>query len=228
MIISGYIPQSLNNYGEDICAVVFIGGCNFKCGFCHNGDIVNKIQQLDEYVVLQQLLARKKLIDAVTITGGEPLTAHGVLAFIRKLKHAGFKVKLDTNGSWPSRLQLLLDNKLIDYVAMDIKAPLQKYPTICGVQVNTDNLKKSMELLKNSGIQYEYRTTAIPMLDALDFETIGSMPELQGCTRYVIQQFNPDNCMAENYRNLTPYATKNLEEYVEILRKYFNKVELLT
>ena len=163
MEILGLEKVSLVDYGGYVCATIFTGGCNFMCPFCHNASLVKRnAQAISEAEVLDYLKSRTKLLDAVTISGGEPTLQRDLKQFIYKVKEFGFKVKLDTNGTNPSVLKDLLDENILDYVAMDIKNNFDDYGLITGLKVNLSNrVKESLEILRKSGIKYELRTTLV-------------------------------------------------------------------
>ena len=164
MKIGGLQKVSLIDYPGLICAIVFLQGCNFKCSYCHNPELVDpQLFQpcIKENEVLDFLNTRKGKLDAVTITGGEPTIQDDLAPFIKQIKKMGFAVKLDTNGSQPQVIKTLLDEKLLDFIAMDIKAPLEKYKSIVKVPVNADSIKESIRLILKAKIPYEFRTTIV-------------------------------------------------------------------
>ncbi len=162
MRIGGLVKSSLIDYPGRISAVIFTQGCNFRCSYCHNPSLVYPGQYgqvLDREVVLDFLKQRQGLLDGVVITGGEPLLQQDLIEFVVSLKSMGYRVKLDTNGSEPERLKALLDRGLIDYIAMDYKAPQRFYSRVAGVEVNTDKILQSVRYIVTSKVQYEIRTT---------------------------------------------------------------------
>ena len=163
MDIYGLEKLSLVDYEGMMCATVFTGGCNFNCPFCHNAGLIRKeVEMLDEKDVLNYLGERRKLLDAVTVSGGEPTLEEGLIPFIRQLKGMGYKVKLDTNGTRPEVLRQLIEENLLDYVAMDIKNNFDDYMPITAVKINWSNkVKESLEILSKSNIKYELRTTLV-------------------------------------------------------------------
>ena len=170
MKIGGLHKVSLIDYPEAICAVVFLQGCNFKCPYCHNPQLVEPklfTPCLEEKKVLEFLATRIGKLDAVTVTGGEPTIQKDLLPFIMKIKKLGFAVKLDSNGTQPKIIKELLDAKLLDFIAMDIKAPLEKYKSIVKVTVDTQSIEESIKLILKSKIQlvfqtFKYRRIAMP------------------------------------------------------------------
>jgi pyruvate formate lyase activating enzyme len=194
--VKGFIDISFVDWDGKISAVLFLPSCNFRCPFCHNVNLVLYSEKLDtipfEYIA-DQLETQKGWADGVCITGGEP-TLHNILPELcSKIKKMGFMVKLDTNGTNPTMLKELLDMKLVNYVAMDIKAPLtnEKYSRATGVNAEKllENVKESIRLLMESDIDYEFRTTVVPSIHTLEDITQICL-SLKGCKKYVLQKFD--------------------------------------
>ena len=189
MLIGGLQKTTLIDYPGKVAATIFTIGCNFRCSFCHNPDIVKGIARviaMDD--VLSFLGKRKKLIDAVCITGGEPTVQGGLKSFIKKVKELGFLVKLDTNGSRPEVLEKLLAENLLDYIAMDIKASWDKYPQIICRKVDLDNFKKSVTIILKSGLPHEFRSTVLPALHSRE-DIVAMAKQVKGADKYFLQQF---------------------------------------
>lgn len=178
MKIVGFEKSSLIDYPGKISAVVFTQGCNFRCSYCHNPQLVYPhlfTQLLSIDGIFEFLEIRKKLLDAVTISGGEPTLQRGLIPFIERIKNMGFLVKLDTNGSMPDILKEILTNGLIDFVAMDIKAPFEKYDRVCDVGVCIIKIKESIRMIEASGISFQFRTTYdTDLLEDRDLQEIRS------------------------------------------------------
>ena len=193
MKIGGLQKVSLIDYPGLICATIFLQGCNFKCSYCHNPELVDtRLFQpcIKENEVLDFLNMRGGKLDAVTITGGEPTIQDDLAPFIKKIKKMKFAVKLDTNGSQPQVIKTLLDEKLLDFIAMDIKAPLEKYKSVVKVPVNSDLIKESIRLILKAKIQHEFRTTIVEsQLDEKDILQIAEL--ISGANSYVLQKFVP-------------------------------------
>lgn len=190
MNIQGYQKLTLLDFPGYVACTVFTGGCNLRCPFCHNFELATKPNASEnlEKEVFDYLKKRQGMLDGVCITGGEPMLQTDLEDFILRVKEMGFLVKLDTNGTFPERLKVLLDKNLLDYVAMDIKSSYDTYSLLCGVEVDTDKIKQSIELLEKSGVEHEFRTTAVKGLHTIsDFEKIGRM--LSDTQRYFIQRF---------------------------------------
>ncbi len=190
MNLQGYQKLTLLDYPGKVACTVFTGGCNFKCPFCHNASLVltpNEYKSAEEDIFLY-LSSRKGIIDGVCITGGEPLLQPDIEDFIVKIKELGFLVKLDTNGSNPKKLKSLIDKQLLDYVAMDIKSSKAGYSKLIGINFDISLIEESINILMQSGIPYEFRTTAVKHLHTKeDFKEIGLW--LKVANKYFIQQF---------------------------------------
>lgn len=193
MLIAGLQKNSLVDYRGKVAAVVFVPYCNFDCFYCHNRILLERDMEKAKYNLINKdeffefLDKRKGLIQGVVITGGEPTLQKGLSQFIREIKKKEFPVKLDTNGYKPDILEKLIKTKLLDYIAMDIKAPSGKYSEICGIQVDMNIVKKSIALIMSSGIDYEFRTTVVPGFSIDDIKEIIGL--IAGAKRYTLQQF---------------------------------------
>lgn len=201
MLIGGIQKFSLIDYPGKISAIIFTQGCNFRCPYCHNPELVEPAlfqRAMSSKKIFSFLEKRKGEIDAVVVTGGEPTLQKDLLNFIRKIKNMGYLVKLDTNGSNPNIIENMIDKKLVDYIAMDIKAPLQKYEEIVRAEIDTKKIEKSINLIMESGIDYEFRTTLIkPLLSTEDVLNIGKT--IQGAKRYILQKFIPSKTLDREF-----------------------------
>ena len=228
MVINGLEKLSLVDLVGKTCATVFLGRCNFLCPFCHNKGLVVDYENqpvITEEELFSFLSTRVGLIDGVCITGGEPTLQKDLKDLIVKIKALGFLVKLDTNGSNPKVLKNLIDEGLIDYVAMDIKNSPCKYPLTVGIDnYDTKNVLTSIEILKSSNIPFEFRTTIVNELhDENDFEKIGKI--VQGVDNYYLQKFEDKNgCIAEDWLSAVPIEIA--ENMKKTLLKYVKNVEL--
>lgn len=188
MRIGGLQKLTLLDFPEHVACTVFLQGCNFRCPFCHNASLVLGTDAISEDEVLRFLNTRLGLLDGVAITGGEPLLSAELPDFLRKIKTLGYKTKVDTNGSFPEKLRSLIDEGLVDYVAMDIKNSQEKYAETAGADGMLEPVRKSVEILKNAPIPFEFRTTVVDELhEPSDFEAIGKW--LAGAPRYFLQGF---------------------------------------
>lgn len=189
MLIAGYVPCSLSDYPGCVAAVVFTQGCNWRCPWCHNKSLLPLRPQpgcVDETAVLERLAGRRGKLDGVVVTGGEPSLQPDLAVFLASVRALGFKVKLDTNGSNPSVLGRLLAAGLLDFVALDLKAPLERYAEAAGVPVETDALRECLRLLRTSGVAHHLRTTRWPGLGPEDFPAIEA---LAAGSRHVYQDY---------------------------------------
>ena len=190
MNICGYQKTTLLDYPGLLAATVFTGGCNFHCPFCHNSDLIlTPTTLIPEEEIFAFLKKRKNILSGICITGGEPTLQTDLSEFIEKVRSLGYKIKLDTNGYRPEIIQDLLNKNLLNYIAMDIKAGFSNYLKVCGIQnLNMDTIKKSISIIENSGIDYEFRTTVVKELHSeQDFQEIIEMISPQ--SPYYIQSF---------------------------------------
>lgn len=237
MYIAGLQKTTLIDYPGKIAAVVFTPGCNFCCPFCYNINLIKsktKVKLIPEKEVLDFLKKRQGLLEGVVITGGEPTLQPGLEDFIKKVKNLDYLVKLDTNGSNPEMLKSLINSsthQLINYVAMDIKGPLDKYHGITGTQehgntgikFNLEKIKESVEMIKNSGIDYEFRTTVVPgLLDKEDFVKIGHW--LKGAKRCFLQQFRNRKTLDPKFQKNQPYPPEKIQEFAKTMEQYVKEV----
>ncbi|MCD6321866.1 MAG: anaerobic ribonucleoside-triphosphate reductase activating protein [Clostridiales bacterium] len=222
MLIGGLQKFSLIDYPNKMCAVIFTQGCNFKCGYCHNPELVDPgkfTQPIPEKEVLSFLQSRRGKLDAVEITGGEPTLQKNLVDFIRIIKDMGYLVKLDSNGSKPEVLREIIDSKNLDYIAMDIKAPLKKYREIISVDINTDDIKKSIKLIMSSNLNYEFRTTVVKnQLYEEDFIEIGQL--IKGTRLYVLQKFIPSKLNDIRFLSKTTYSDEEFENLKHLMQEY--------
>ncbi|CCZ57350.1 pyruvate-formate lyase-activating enzyme [Clostridium sp. CAG:762] len=210
MTINGMQKLTLLDYPGNVACLIFTQGCNFRCPFCHNSgllDMNNNCEKIDEKEVFKYLEKRRGLLDGVCISGGEPLLQKDIVDFIRKVKDLGYKVKLDTNGSSPKKLKQLIEDGLIDYVAMDIKNDFLNYDKTAGMCTNIDNIKKSIEIIENSNIEYEFRTTIVKQ-----FHDVGKLEKIIQYigpnARYYIQNYQ--DCSSVLQRGLNGFDNEEL------------------
>jgi len=234
MEFKGFIKTSLIEYPDKIVSVVFAAGCNFRCPFCQNPDLVlssESLSSVSEKEVIDHLVSKKKWLDGLAITGGEPMIHKNLPPFVRKIKERGFLVEIETNGTNPEMLRSLIEDKLVDFIALDIKAPLEwkRYKEAAGI--NRKDLlvkvKESVEILLKLGheINYEFRTTVVPQL--LDKEDILEIArQIKEGRRYILQQFLPDKTLDKRYEEIKPYSKEKLEEMREKTENYLREVSL--
>ncbi|MGC8880719.1 MAG: anaerobic ribonucleoside-triphosphate reductase activating protein [Minisyncoccia bacterium] len=225
MLFGGLQRITLVDYPKKIAATVFTIGCNFYCPFCHNPELVdqNLIKnqpKISEQKVLDFLKERKDFLQGLCITGGEPTLQKDLKNFIKKVKKFGYLVKLDTNGSNPIVLKELITEKLVDYVAMDIKAPLKKYHLYTKGIDFTPAIKKSIKILMNSKIDYEFRTTLDPLnLTEDDILKISQM--IKGAKAYYLQQFHNFKTLDYTYKELKPLKEEKIRQLIEKIKPFF-------
>ncbi|MBD3203117.1 anaerobic ribonucleoside-triphosphate reductase activating protein [Candidatus Woesearchaeota archaeon] len=227
--IKGFQKTDLVNFDPYSCATIYLSRCNFLCPFCHNPELVighDKLNSLSKEKILDVLTKRKKWYDAVCITGGEPTLHKGLVHFTKELKKIGFLVKIDTNGTNPKMINQLIDKKIVDFISMDVKAPLEKYDKITQINTDTSKIKESIETLKNRRLDYEFRTTVIPRFHKkADIEKIGKL--LKGSKQITIQQFrNSRDMINPSFKNEKPYSREKLIEFREILSDYAKEVRI--
>ncbi|MBR9677692.1 MAG: anaerobic ribonucleoside-triphosphate reductase activating protein [Nanoarchaeota archaeon] len=225
MNIAGIIKNSFIDFPGEISAVVFTQGCNMSCPYCHNPEL-NPIKKgsVSEKEVLEFLRNRKKYLSGVVLTGGEPTLQKNLIPFLKKIKSLGFKVKLDTNGTNPRILKKILKEKVLDYLAMDVKTCFDKYHLSGANRV--ENIKKSMQIIKDSGLKYEFRTTFVPGI--VSAEDVPKMCEMiKGTEKYVMQQFEPNKTLNQEFSKVKPYPKKVLDEFKKVFENHADEVLLI-
>lgn len=223
----GLQKTTLLDYPGKLASTLFTGGCNFCCPFCHNSDLVylrEGIKEIGSSEILDFLAGRKNILDGICISGGEPLLQEGLIPFIKEVKKLGLLVKLDTNGFLYNKLKELIDLKLVDYVAMDIKNAPKKYALTAGLkEIDLEPILKSVELLKSNVVDYEFRTTIVKEFhDETDIKEIGLW--LKGAKRYYLQNFRNNEHVIN--KNLTSHDISTLKHFKEILEKDILHVEI--
>lgn len=221
MKIGGLQRVSLNDYPGKICATVFTQGCNFRCPYCHNPELVDPGQYgpvIPENEVLSFLDKRRGKLEAVTMTGGEPTLQNDLEKFLRELKSMKYLVKVDTNGSNPDTLSTLIDKQLVDYIAMDIKGPLKKYGKIASIKVNVSRIMRSIQLITTSGVEHEFRTTVVrSQLGLEDF--VSMVKEIRHARLYVLQPFVASKTLDSAFLSEASYTTEEFSTFREVLEK---------
>ena len=229
MLIGGLQKLSLVDYPGKTSIAVFTIGCNMRCGFCHNAELVvpeGFAPALDKAEVLDFIKRRVGLVESVTISGGEPTLQPDLVDFIAKVKKLGYLIKLDTNGTKPKVLEKLLQDKLLNFVAMDVKAPTNKYQTVTNRPVVAADVKQSIALIKQSGIDYEFRTTVVASLhDLNDFDAIGELISQGGkAKRYALQHFRPAKTLDPKYINDTTFSEADFAFLADKMSAYADEV----
>jgi pyruvate formate lyase activating enzyme len=225
MKIGGLQKISLLDYPNKLSAIIWTVGCNLCCPFCYNKQLLSdkNIKKISEDEIFSFLKKRIGKLEAVSITGGEPLLQKDISNFIKKIKNLGYLIKIDTNGTFPIVLNDLIERNLIDYISMDVKAPKKKYSYLCGKKVEINKIQKSIDLIKNSSIEYEFKTTIIPgMLEKKDIIKIAVW--LNGAKQFYLQQFKNDTSLiSKELEIIKPYSKKYLYEIIEEIKPNFEK-----
>ena len=226
MKIYGLQKMTLLDFPGHVACTVFLGGCDFRCPFCHNFELAcGKAEPVMEEEELYAFLEKRKgLLDGVAVTGGEPTLSRGLPDLLRRVKQMGFMTKLDTNGYHPQILREILEEGLADYVAMDIKNSPEKYAATAGTdRIELDRIRESIRVLMESGTDYEFRTTVVSQLhEARDFEEIGQM--IRGAKRYFLQQFTDRDSVP--FGNLTAPDAAQMEAFAAVAGKYVPDTQL--
>ncbi len=220
--IKGMEKTSLIDYPGKISAVVFLGGCNFRCPFCHNRELVLDYESLDtipEDEVLQFLEDRKDWLDGVVVSGGEPTLWKELPGFLERIKALGYPVKLDTNGTNPKMLKEVVAKGLVDYIAMDIKGPESSYERICGTNVEFSKIRESIEVIIKSNAKHEFRSTILPSLHTRE-DVLAMARMVAGGEKFYLQQFRPRNTLDPEFNKVKPFEEKEMRELRDLCREY--------
>jgi len=227
MRIGGFQKTSLLDYPDCISAIIWTIGCNFRCPFCYNKNLVlGKVEPISEDEVLSFLKKRKGLLEGLVISGGEPLLHDDIADFVKKVKTLGYLIKIDTNGTFPERLKELIDNKLVDYISMDVKAPKNKYNKLTEIKTDLTKIEQSIDIVKNNATDYEFKTTFVP--DLLKKEDIVEIAKwLEGAEKFYLQQFeiNPP-LVSSKMEKTIPYPKEYIIETLEEIKPFFKNCYL--
>lgn len=239
MEIRGYLQTSLVEWPGKIASVVFTTGCNFRCPFCHNAFLVDpkkmdRIGRISEKEILADLEKRKKWLDGIVVTGGEPLLQADLGRFLKLCHQLGLKTMVETNGSWPKRLEKLIKNKQLDYVAMDIKFPLFKnYGQKARVRGRPDGIaekvKASLKLIMTSGLPFELRTTVVPGIhDERTLVRIAQQIKKMTSqeTKWFLQAFQPKNCLDPKFEKIKPLSEKEMRQFLRAAKAFLPQAAL--
>ncbi len=223
MKIIGFIKTSLLDWDGHVVVSIYLPGCNFRCPFCHNRDVVLSPDAFDEIPfpeIEEYIRSNSEFLDGIVVTGGEPTIHKDLPELLRKIKDLGMKVKLDTNGTNPEMLRDVIEAGLVDYVAMDLKAPLnEKYDDLAGVSVDLGRIKSSIEILETSGVEHEFRTTVVPiLLTAQDIEAMAAY--IGGTRKFALQQFRPEHTLDANLSVIKPYSKAAILGMAENAKQY--------
>lgn len=211
-----------------ISSTVFLAGCNFRCPYCHNADLVLRPEFLPTMPLdyfMSYLDSRQGWLEAICISGGEPLLHDDVEVLLQVIKDRNLMVKVDTNGSFPDRLEELIRRKLVDYVAMDVKAPLRRYAHVVRALVSEEDIQRSIEIVRSAGLPYMFRTTVVPgLVGEEDLLEIAGW--IKGAKIFQIQQFSTRNPIDRNYRLLQPFSSEEIQRMADRIRPYFGEVRV--
>ena len=206
--VAGLMPVSMVDWEGKLAAIIFLSGCNLRCPYCHNPELIKKDggSSLPWEKVVGQLSEKKGWVDGVVITGGEPTICDDLIDIAGEIRSAGFPVKLDTNGTHPEVVKGLIEKSLIDFVAMDVKAAFKNYDIVTRVRGQAAKVKETIELIETAGIDHEYRTTIVPgFVGDDDIVEIAKYLSAHGARRYFIQQFNSGTVLEANLRAVHPF-----------------------
>ena len=231
MLIGGLQKMTLIDYPGKVAATVFLVGCNFRCHFCHNPKLVVSRPGVEDSIlhedeVIDFLKSRKNLIEAVCVTGGEPTVQPDLAKFLLRLRQLGLLIKLDTNGARPEVIESLIGAGLLDYLAMDIKAPWAKYQAVTQKDISVDKLKQSVKLIIDSGLPHEFRSTVLPALHSLE-DILEMAKQVRGAQAFYVQQFRPlEDLVDKNFSTESKYAWRDLEKILTQIKAWFPKAEV--
>jgi pyruvate formate lyase activating enzyme len=231
MLIAGLNTLTLLDFPGKTAAIIFTAGCNMRCGYCHNANFVlpENIQQQKKNISWNEIESflekRKGLLDGVVISGGEPTLQKDLKEIIQKIKKMGFLIKLDTNGTNPFVLESLIQNKLLDFIAMDIKGSEEIYNDICSTTINIENIKKSIKLIMHSNIDYEFRSTILPEYHTNNvLDKMGLM--IKGSKLWALQNFRTTSVLDVRFHNKKSFSIKELEILKDKYGSYVQKIEI--
>jgi pyruvate formate lyase activating enzyme len=230
MLISGIQKCTILDFPGKIACIVFTPGCNFRCGYCHNPEFVlpEKIMKLHSTFIPESAIfnffeKRKKFLDGVVISGGEPTLMPDLIDFMGKVKQLGFLVKLDTNGNRPEVVRKAITSGVVDYVAMDIKMNVARYAELVGKSVVSNNILESIELIKKSGVDYEFRSTLIKEIHSVS--VLEEMAHLvEGARRVYLQTFRPENTLSPIFQTYHPFSGEEMQTIASIFKKSSREV----
>lgn len=227
--IAGFIKTTLLDWDGMVACTVYMAGCNFRCPCCHNAAIVmnaDEVEGINENIVLDYIRENSDFIDGVVVSGGEPTMNEDLHKFLRKIRSVGIKVKVDTNGMYPERLDDLIGSGLVDMIAMDVKTSLnERYSSAAGTNADVEKIKRSIDLIINSGVDYEFRTTAVPIFVKPD-DIKNICENIKGAKRYRIHQFRNKVTIDDSLTVLDPYPESKLMEMADIAKNYVKDVKI--
>lgn len=212
--VKGFIETSFIDWKKHLSSVIFSGGCNFRCPYCHNGNLVLHHEEMEnvpfEYILLT-LRKFKKWVDRVVVTGGEPTIHMNLYNVLWNIKKEGMLIKLDTNGSSPHTLRGLIDEGLVDYIAMDLKGPVDQYARWCGVDADIGKIDESVHLILEGRIDYEFRMTVVPFLHREE-DVYAAADYIKEAKRFYLQGFKPDSTLNPSFSSIVPFSPEKMQK----------------
>ncbi len=211
--VKGFIETSFIDWKGQLASVLFSGGCNFRCPFCHNRNLVLRPQSMEDIrfdYILGRLKKFRKWVERVVVTGGEPTMHKSLVKAVETLKKQGLKVKLDTNGSRPDVVKGLVDEGLVDYIAMDVKGPLDAYARWCGCRVDRKKIRESIDFVLEGRVDYEFRMTLVPFLHREE-DAYQVAREIRPARRFFLQEFVPRETLNEKYASIKPFSPEKMK-----------------
>ncbi len=234
-VIPGSLPivkferLSLIDWPGKLCAVIHVPGCNFRCPYCYNGEMIMDyipMPKIPESDLISVLHPRVTFLDGVCVTGCEPLVHRELFAFLMRLKSIKTNVKLDTNGSYPKRLIALIMRGYVDYVAMDVKVQPERYRETVQYNISAGEVMESIQQIRRSGVDYEFKTTMVPgLVSEKDLKDIVIL--LAGSKRFTLQRFKPGNTLSKEYLEVKPYSETEMKSFLDLATPYFGEVRLI-
>ncbi len=228
MKIGGFLKTTLSDWDGRVSCLIFLAGCNFSCPYCHNPEIANGVcDGEDERIILEYIEENSDFLEGVVVSGGEPTLDRDLYKLLREIKRTGLLIKLDTNGSSPEVLDDVIGARLVDYVAMDIKAPLysERYRAATGGYGDVETIRKSIRTVMDSGVGYEFRTTVYPgVLSPDDVTDIAR--SVSGAELFCIQQFRPKVTLDPGAGKVKPYSVKELRAMHDAAKPYVKRVSV--
>jgi len=226
--IKGFLKNTLLDWDGRIASVVFTPGCNFRCPYCHSPHLVyasDEMESIPPETVVDFIRSNRDWVDGLAITGGEPTIQPGLVDFLVMLGQEGIAAKLDTNGTMPDVLEEILERELVEYVAMDVKAPPEKYALVTGVAIDSNIIARSIDMLIDGKVDYEFRTTICPLL--LDEGDIAGIARwISGAKRHVLQNFRGGNCLDEKVNAVRPMPVEQLQKCAREAAKYVRECRI--
>lgn len=227
--VVGLRDLSLVDYPNKICTYLIIPGCNFRCPFCPSKELIyesNSLERLSHKKIIQKLYPRLGFIDGVCLSGGEPTLHKNLPAFLQELRSIKSLIKIDTNGSRPQMLSFLLDKRLVDYVTIELIAPLSKYREITNSRIRIGLIENTIKLIRKSSIPHDFRTTVVPGYhDLKSIELIAQT--IIGARKYIIKQFDPSKTLEPECQLIQPYSDNELKQIQDIVAPYFSETEIV-